>query len=293
MEIQNTVTIAALEQAFKASLAKAEKDCNWYKERIWRSRALSYLIRGITLIAVVLGIILPLTKKDTVDKFLVLFDGPAEAGYSFLLLAILVLAMDYVFMLSGTWARYINAMTKIETLISKAEYDWQRMKSGIASDGDAHEQREKAFNLFQKLVLDSRKVVEDETAAWGTELSQALQKLDSLVKEQRIAVETLYKEEKTARDEANKIESSTTTGGITVEIDKPEKLKGVLTMAVDDQTIERVVPIQKVVFPGVKAGQHAVVLKATDINGNAVWAEDLAFVEVNKIVNIKFMVPTG
>ena len=108
-----------------------------------------------------------------------------------------------------------------------------------------------------------------------------------------MAAETLYKEEKKARDEANKIESAATTGGVTIEIDKPEKLKGVLAMAVDDQTIERAVPIQKVVFPRVKAGQHAVVLKATDINGNAVLVEDLAFVEVNKTVNVKFTVPKG
>lgn len=293
MSIQDPVTVAGLDQAFKDAVGKAESDYRWYDDRKWRPRTLSYLIRGVTMIAIVLGVILPLTRKGPVDMLLVSFDGPAEAGYSFLLLAVLVLALDHVFMLSGAWARYIDAMTKIRTLILKGECDWQRMRSGLSSDGAAYEQREKAFDLFQRLVLDSRKVVEDETAAWGTELSQALQKLDSLVKDQRIAAETLYREEQKARDEANRIENAATTGGVTVEIDNPGKLKGVLTVAVDELTIERAVPIQKVVFPRVKPGQQAVVLKATDVNGNAVRAEDLAVVEVNKIANIKFTIPAG
>jgi hypothetical protein len=206
INIQFPVTIAGLQQAFEDSKAKAEKDHKWYKDRKWRPRTLSYLIRCVAIIAIGLGTILPLTPKDhPVWIVSVLFPGPVEAGYSFLLLAVLFLAMDKVFMQSATWKRYIMAEAKIETLIVKAEYDWQRMKSGISDDADAHEQRGKALDLFRKLVLDTRKVVEDETAGWGTELSQALQKLDSLVKEQRLAAETLHKDVKKVHDKAKKV----------------------------------------------------------------------------------------
>ena len=174
---------------------------------------------------------------------------PAEAGYACLLVAVLVLGLDHVFMISGTWIRYINAMTKIRTVILKAEFEWARMKSSMASDGAAHEQRDKAYELFQRLVLDSRKVIEDETSAWGSELGQAFQKLEGLVKEQRVGLETLHKEEKKTREEAENAAGAPTTGGVTVDIDKIEKLQGAITVAVDEHVIERSMPIHRVVFP--------------------------------------------
>ncbi len=49
-------------------------------------------------------------------------------------------------------------------------------------------------------------------------------------------------------------------------------------MTVDDQTIERAVPIQKVVFLRVNAGQHTIVLNATGMKSKAIRAEDLVSV---------------
>jgi hypothetical protein len=287
MNFSNPVTIASLNTAFQEAVARAEKDFQWYASRTKRHRTMSILVRGVTIVAGILGVILPLTTKGPVSILGLRFDGPAEAGYACLLVAVLVLGLDHVFMISGTWIRYINAMTKIRTIILKAEFDWARMKSSMASDGAAHEQRDKAYELFQRLVLDSRKVIEDETSAWGSELGQAFQKLEGLVKEQRVGLETLHKEEKKTREEAEKAAGAPTTGGVTVEIDKIEKLQGAITVAVDEHVIERSMPIHRVVFPRVPAGQHAVMLTGTDASGKQVRAEDLVVVEANKVTNVK------
>lgn len=293
MNLSNPVTIANLEAAFQETLNRAEKDFKWYADRTKLYRGLSVVIRGVTIITGILGVILPLTTKGPISLLGIEFDGPAEAGYASLLIAVLVLGLDHVFMISGTWIRYINAMTKIRTIILKAEYEWAKMKSSMANDGAAHEQRDKAHELFQKLVLDSRKVVEDETSAWGSELDQAFQKLEGLVKEQRIGLDTLYKEEKKTREEAEKLASTRTFGGVKVEIDKIEKLQGAITVAVDEHVIERPMPIHTVVFPRVPAGQHAVMLTGTDANGKQVRAEDLVVVEANRVANVKLTLPIG
>jgi hypothetical protein len=293
MNFSNPVTITNLETSFQESLARAEKDFQWYAGRTKRYRALSVLIRGITIVTGILGVVFPLTTKGAISILGLRFDGPAEAGYACLLIAVLVLGLDHVFMISGTWVRYINAMTKIRTIILKAEYEWPKMKSSMANDGAAHEQRDKAYELFQKLVLDSRKVIEEETSAWGSELGQAFQKLEGLVKEQRIGLDTLYKEEKKTREEAEKVANAPTMGGVIVEIEKIEKLQGAITVAVDEQVIERSMPIHRVVFPRVPAGQHAVMLTGTDASGKQVRAEDLVVVEANKIANVKLTFPVG
>ena len=290
MNLQSPVTIAALQAAFDSSVAKAEADFRWYADRIRRYRILSFVIRGLTLLAIILGVTLPLTSKDRINFYW--FDGPAEAGYACLIVAVLVLGVDHVFMLSGTWVRFINALTKIRTLILRAEYDWARMKSGLANDAVAHEQKDKACELFERLVLDSRKVVEDETATWGSELGQALQRLDGLVKEQRIALDTVHKEEQKAREAAEKSAKIATTGGLAVQIDQPDTLQGLLTIRLDDEAVERSVPVQKVVFPRVPEGQHAIVLTGTDTTGNQVRVEDLVIVEANKIANVVLELPS-
>jgi hypothetical protein len=113
------------------------------------------------------------------------------------------------------------------------------------------------------------------------------------VKEQRVGLETLYKEEKKTREEAEKLASTPTIGGVTVEMDKIEKLQGAITVAVDERVIERSMPIPRVVFPRVPAGQHAVMLTGTNASGKQVRAEDLVVVEANKIANVKLTVPLG
>jgi hypothetical protein len=114
---------------------------------------LSVLVRGVNIVAGILGVILPLTSKGAISILGLQFDGPAEAGYAGLLIAVLVLGLDHVFMISGTWIRYINALTKIRTIILKAEYEWQRMKSSMANDGAAHEQRDKDTSYSKNLSL--------------------------------------------------------------------------------------------------------------------------------------------
>ncbi len=293
MNFSNPVTVASLDAAFRESLGRAEKDFRWYANRTRRYRGLSILVRGVAIVTGLLGVILPLTTKGPISIFGLRFDGPAEAGYASLLIAVLVLGLDHVFMISGTWIRYINALTKIRTLILKTEYDWQKMKSSMGNDGAAHEQRDQAYDLFQKLVLDSRKIIEDETSSWGSELGQAFQKLEGLVKEQRMGLETLYKEEKNSREETEKLAQDPTFGGIIVEIDRMEKLQGAINVAVDDRVVERSNPIPKVVFPRVAAGQHAVMLTGTDTGGKQIRAEDLVVVEANKITNVKLALPAG
>jgi len=290
MDITHPVTLTSLDHAFQDARQKAQSEYDWYENRKKFYIAGSWAIRILTAMTIALGIILPITKKSAPVTFY-FFDGPAAAGYAFLVIAVVILALDHVFMFSRSWVRYVNAISKIKTLILTTEYEWLKLRTGIADDAAAHEQREKAFDLFKTLIHDTRKVVDDETAAWGTELNQALQKLEGLVKEQRATVEQWTKEERKAQEETRKAAEAPTAGGISVEIEKSENLSGTCTVQVDDESKERPVPIQKVIFPRVVPGHHGVLLKATDKSGNSFRAEELVIVQPNKVEVVKFTIP--
>lgn len=295
MPLTHPVTLASLDSAYKEAVANAESEYKWYEKRKPGYTWLSWILRGVIVIFVVLGVLLPLSQSQGAVDIVgpLTFPSTAHAGYACFVLAGLLLGLNHVFMVSGTWIRYMNAMTKIKTLTLSTEYDWIKLRTSIADDAAAHENREKAIELFKKLVVETRKVVDEETAGWGTEFNQALQKLESLVKDNRATVEALAKEEQKAREAARKLAEASPTGGLSVEIDKPEKLKGIISVSVDDFSVERPSPLPKVVIPNVSSGQHMVLFKGTDVAGNAVRAEDLVVVEANKITRVPFSIPTG
>ncbi len=88
----------------------------------------------------------------------------------------------------------------------------------MPEDTAAHEKRQEAISLFEKLVLDARRMVEEETAAWSTQLQEARTRMGTLLKEQTDAVKKLKEEDEKAREKRRLSEEAPTVNGVKVQI---------------------------------------------------------------------------
>lgn len=279
------MTLAELDVAFAAALQSAEKESNWYKDRRWTWIFLSWGMRILAAIALALGVILPLSRVSVPW-----FEGAAQAAVACIAFAGLMIGADRVFMISSTWTRYVNAMTKIETLRKAAEFDWIALKTGLA-DPISTQDTQKAIGLFKALVIDSRKIVETETNSWSEELIKAVEQLRTMIGEQKAATDALLKQEQTAREAAQRLASVSTHGAIRVKIEGAlERLVGSIKVTAAGRSEERDASTTTIIVPEVTSGIHAIRLEGKDAAGKSVVAENVAQVASNAIAEVSLLI---
>lgn len=201
-----------------------------------------------------------------------------------------MIGADRVFMISSTWTRYVNAMTKIETLRKAAEFDWIALKTGLA-DPISTQDTQKAIGLFKALVIDSRKIVETETNSWSEELIKAVEQLRTMIGEQKAATDALLKQEQNAREAAQRLASVSTHGAIRVKIEgAPERLVGSIKVTAAGRSEERDASTTTIIVPEVTSGIHAVRLEGKDAAGKSVVAENVAQVASNAIAEVSLLI---
>lgn len=279
------VTLAELDLAYAAALQDAGKESDWYKSRRWIWIILSWGTRILAATALALGVILPLSKASVPC-----FESAAQAAVASIAFAGLMIGADRVFMISSTWTRYVNAMMKIETLRKGAEFDWIALKTGLA-DPVSTQDIQKAIALFKALVIDSRKIVETETSSWSEELIKAVEQLRAMIGEQKAAAETLVREERNAREAAQKLASVPTHGAIRVKIEGAfERLAGPIKVTAAGRSQDRDASTTTVIVPDVASGIHTVRLEGQDAQGKSVVVENVVQVKPNTIVEVPLLI---
>jgi SMODS and SLOG-associating 2TM effector domain 2 len=277
------MTLAELDAAYAAAVKDVENEIDWYARRRWRWVFLSWLTRGLGAVALVVGVILPLSKELPFNDF---FSSPAQAAIACIALAGLAVGADQVFMISATWARYVSAMTKIETLQRAIKFDWIALRAGLA-DPISLQDVQRALALFKALVIGSRQIVEAETNSWSAELVKAVEQLRVLISEQKTAVDTLSKEGQRTREVAHKLAVASTLGTVRVKIEGAvERLVGSVRVTIAGHSEDRNAPVTTIVVPEILYGTHTVTLAGCDTAGNPVTVEDVVQVVSNSIADI-------
>lgn len=291
MRFEHPITIDQLVREYDAAGAKASEELNWYEERRWKWRIWSHFTRGTVFLGLIIGTVLPFTSIESPVVFGVTFATGTQLGLAYLVVTGLLYSLDQVFMISKTWVRYRDAQTKIESLLLECEYDWIRMQASIPDDDAAREKCDEALALFDKLVMDVRRVVEEETDVWNTQFEAARGILGKLLKQQTETVRQKVEEEKKASAEQRKAREAPRVGGVKVHIKNHTNLKGEMTLKVGNVAPKETTPKSVVVFPSVPLGQHMVTLDATNsTTDDEVKMEDLVQVVADKPAEVVFTV---
>lgn len=287
-------TLADLDHAFAEAKKDAEAEYGWYAKRRWTYVILSWVTRVMAAVALVFGVLLPLSVSTAPVSFLGLtFGGPAQAAVACLAFAGLVVGANQVFMISSTWVRYVGAMMKIRTLVKSTELDWIALKAGL-TDPVPSQDIQKALALFKALVVGSRQLVEAETSSWSSELVKAIEQLRTLVNEQRTTVEALAKEEQKTREAAQKLASASTHGSLRIKVEGAiERLSGSIKITVATRSEERSSLLTTVVLSEIAAGVQKVTLTGMDVSGKPISAENVAQVVPNSITDVSLSIPNG
>jgi len=286
--------LAELETLYAAAKVDAQKEHNWYALRRWFYVILSWLTRGLAAVALVFGVVLPLSNSTDSLSFLgFTFAGPAQAAVACIAFAGLVVGANQVFMISATWIRYVNAMMKIKTLQMATELDWIALKAGLA-DPISSQDVQKALALFKALVVGSRQIVETETSLWSSELVKAIEQLRDLVSEQKTTVDALAKEEQRTREAAQRLATASTHGTVRVKIEGAvDRLVGSIKFTVAGRSENRNSPVTTVVLPEVFTGTYRVTLAGRDVAGNPLLVENAVQVAPSSIADVSLVSPKG
>jgi hypothetical protein len=287
-------TVEDLDTAFAEAKQQVQAEYDWYEKARRRYLILSWVIRIVAVLSLVIGTILPLTQATKpIDLLGLSFSSPSQAAIACLVFAGLVLAANQVFMISATWGRYVGAMMKLGTLLKVAEFDWAIHRAALPNPVPLAE-GQKAAASFKALVVNARQLVEDETSEWSAELVKAIDQLRILISEKRSTVEALANEEQKARDAAQKLASASTHGTIRVKIEGSfERLTGAIRVSAAGHTDERTVAVSTLVFSDVPSGIHKVTLVGIDGSGKSISLENAVQVGANTIADVSLTVPKG
>jgi hypothetical protein len=239
------------------------------------------------------------------------FDSSTRAALVLLSTGTLLVALNQIFLVSSTWARYVLGMLAIEMTITVAKWDWELLKpklSGTVSEQD----RERAIQILKALEVESLKTVQAETTTWSSELAKATEQLATLIRDQRTAAETSHeellksqeeakkaadqarREAEKAAEAAKKASEPSPPGGILVTIEgAAQRIAGQIKVRVGDQEEIHNAEVRRLAFPRVPTGPARITLETNDSAGKPISDQTLVEVQSGKVCSAKLEIPAA
>jgi hypothetical protein len=211
--------LACLDKIRRLVEADLESAINWYyakkRRKVWYSQ-------GLRLAAVLFGTIgaaIPFLASTglgrEVSELTILRTN--QWGYVFIVIAGGCVAVDKLFGFSTNWIRFVDAATRIQTILGKFRIEWYKQLAVADMAANRAESVDRLFATLQDCATRTREVIEEETGAWIAEFRSSLTKLAEESQAARAAREQQTQGQvdeikKVARERAEK------TGAITVSI---------------------------------------------------------------------------
>lgn len=291
----NAATMDELSAAFDRAWKTAQDRRDWYDRHRRRYSAASFYIRMAAVLALFSGVLLPILYPGQDVWFLWLIGASsANAALASLSIGALLVALNQIFLVSSTWARFVAAMMAIEYAMINARWDWELLKLQIGKGTPTDEQRKTALTLMKTLDVDALKTVQAETATWSSELSRAMEQLATMMKDQRTAAEAHVAEMNKAVEAARKAAEPLAPGAVKVLLaGKVDRFVGVIKVAVAGQ--ERTAPGNSPVFafPNIPAGFVEIKIDGRDAAGNPIAQTELVEVASGKLKDVKVDILPG
>ena len=184
----------------------------WYWTSIATKRQWSRRVRGVSVILLIMGALLPIMAgiDSNTETSLLL----TQLGVAALAAAGLVAASDKIFGWSSGWMRYVTTATAMENATRAFELDWADVLLK-APGGLTTETVEKLFALGRRCEETVAQLQTEETDQWVAEFNSGMALLGELIKSQREVAERRVEE---ARTRLTSGEADGTPGGIQVKI---------------------------------------------------------------------------
>lgn len=222
LEIVTPLTAGALDKYYEHVRNGLTKDMDFLRRPIAWRRRWSNLIKFVALVALAVGILLPIIQPGEGD-FLFLKD---RTGAEIALVAVaaggLLFLLDRLFNVSGSWTRLMLAELQVQKLLIRLQFEWAKRRptitdSNVAAEGVA------MIDLLQAASVEANAVMEAQKRTWATELDTAAAALSARLETQQTTLAALVQQQQAERK----------AGALNIRIDKPGDLEGPVKIRVN------------------------------------------------------------
>ena len=280
-------TLQSLDEIRKIVEGEAEKASRWYYEKKRTKVFYSQCLRMLAVLLGSIGAAIPFISSTNLFKA----SGDAaelailrtnQWGYVFILAAGTCVAMDKLFGFSTNWIRFVDAATKIETLLGRFRIEWYKQMALADLSGLPADSVNKLFDTLLDFATKTRDVIEKETGDWIVEFRSNLTKL---AEETKASQEAREKQMQIQVDQIRQLakEREQKAGAITVTVTNFAALGSNFTWSLELDNEMRKASIDRPVFilKSLDPGTYLVSAHGTS-NNKTVQDAQTVLVESNK-----------
>jgi len=242
-------TMKSLDEIRKLVESEAEKAIRWYYDKKRTKVFYSQCLRMFAVILGGIGAAIPFIASTGT------FSPAGELaalkvnqwGYVFILAAGTCVAVDKLFGFSTNWIRFVDAATKMETLLARFRLEWYKQMALADISGQTADALAKLFDTLLDFATKTRDVIEKETGDWIVEFRSNLTKLSD---ETKASQEAREKQMQTQVDQIRQLakEREQKSGAITVTVTNFAALGSGFTWALELDNEPRKAKIDRSVF---------------------------------------------
>lgn len=144
----------------------------WYLREKGSKSRFSRALRALAILLAVGGGVTPLVNAAAPDVV------AAQWGYVLLALAAGCVAFDRFFGFSSSWIRYMTTQFALQLLLAEFQHDWSAHVARLSGSAPTPDHLDAMLALIRSFSLGVVQLVEDETAAWASDLSEQIAGLE-------------------------------------------------------------------------------------------------------------------
>ena len=238
---------------------------DYYGGRIGCRRKASWIIRGLVLLSLAVGVLLPILAAALPDAA----SDPSKFelslwGYYAIVFGGLIFAVDQTFLISKSWMRFTVTMITLEDILKDFEAAWGQ---AFYSAGQKTEDNfPNALSLQSEYKDKAQDQVVQETNQWVQDLTAAMTSMEQRIARHEKKLETKLEAliiERTAQIDAQA--KSVLPGAIRVNFKQPNSYDGQITVSLEGpeaRTAKVPAETEKHAFGNLPPGVYSITIEA-------------------------------
>lgn len=282
----------SLDSIRQALEAEAENAIAWYYQRKGTQSRWSRVLRFVSILLGGLGVVIPLlatarshglneaTNAVTAQLEILRF---SQWGYILLAIAGISLAVDKLFGFSTCWMRFVDAATKLQSLVVRFRVEWYKEMAASDASGLDKEATGRLFEVLLVFAGKVRGVIESETGEWISEFRTNLTKLEEQTQAQKDALGKQLAEQSVQAQQAAQTRSDK-SGAVLVKITNLSSLGTGFQwlLEINNKAVRESISVQDYIAKELAPGPHLVAAQGIS-NGKVVRASCDVMVETGKL----------
>lgn len=221
------------QKVFDSTLGFIDENIDYYQYRIKWRRRMSWVVRGLVLVTLIVGILLPIYAAGLPEDP----SGPSKFqlsmfGYYVIVLGGLIFAIDQTFLITKSWMRFTVTMISLQDVKKDFVDSWDQSFHKAAEKSE--ENFKAALTLGSEYKDKAQILVEQETNQWVQDLTAAMTSLEQRIAKQEKKLESKFETMMKERNAAQEAQvQSAQLGAILVKFQKPDIYQGDMAVSLD------------------------------------------------------------